>query len=155
MPNNENDTTPSKSVQTNAFSYGNTALLGLSSLNYRHTLSTSDVVQLCKHDYYTGWLDAHRALDHQKSLVLEAQAKKMDTCDPILGAQTDYLRDRSNPHNPFNAGMNAGLTFAYSALCRTHNLQHLDTRLDIRRWELSALKPARRLLGRSRVLGRC
>ncbi|KAF2821874.1 hypothetical protein CC86DRAFT_397301 [Ophiobolus disseminans] len=138
-----------KPGQTNAFSYGNIKLLDLNKFNQqRHkwsekpTLNTKDkrFALLRKHDYYAGWLDAHRALDHQKAIGLEAQAKTMDTRDPILGAKTTYLRDRSDPRNPLNAGMNAGLLFAHAALCKTHNLPEHHVRLDTRQWHLTDLK---------------
>lgn len=85
-----------------------------------------------------------RSLDHQKAISLEIQSKSTDTRDPVLNRSTRYLYDRNDPKNPFNAGMNAGLVFAHSALCKTHHLPQHDLRLDTRQWDLSNLKPCAR-----------
>jgi hypothetical protein len=99
------------------------------------------IISLRKHDYYAGWLDAMRAADHRKAIALESQVKKMDSRANVLGATTTYLRDSKDPRNPRNAGMNVGLLFAYSALCKQHKYTHADVRLDVRQWDLRTLKP--------------
>jgi hypothetical protein len=138
--------------ETNPFTYGkpNLQLTKLNPNRYSWDVpidikaKDKRVVSLRRHDYYSGWLDAVRAIDHQKALGLEAHGKKMDTRSPILGAATAYLRDRNDPRNLRNAGVNVGLLFAYSALYKQYNFAHCDERLDVREWDLDALKPVAR-----------
>jgi hypothetical protein len=135
--------------ETNPFYYGNpnTQLSELNPNRYHWPrpvpIKATDrrIKSLREHDYYAGWLDAMRAADHRKAIALESQVKKMDTRDSVLGATTTYLRDNKDPRNPRNAGINAGLLFAYSALCKQHKYTHADVRLDARQWDLTMLKP--------------
>lgn len=127
--------------KTYPFSYGNVALLDLD--KYKPvTLAPPRHIRLMRmHDYYAGWLDAMRVIDHQKAIGLEAQGRKMDTRDNVLGATTTYLRDLKDSRNPRNTGINAGLLLAYSALCSSYDMPKKDPRLDVRAWDLKDLKP--------------
>jgi hypothetical protein len=55
-----------------------------------------------------------------------------------------YSWDRNDPRNLRNAGVNVGLLFTYSALCKQYNFAHCDERLDVREWNSDALKPVAR-----------
>ncbi|KAH7064221.1 hypothetical protein BKA63DRAFT_572138 [Paraphoma chrysanthemicola] len=57
---------------------------------------------------------------------------------------SDHLEDRKNPRNATNAGFHFELLFAYSTLCKAHDLLEHDIRLDMRLWSLSDLKPLAR-----------
>tara|TARA_R110002003_G_scaffold37_5_gene2152 strand:- start:1428 stop:2747 length:1320 start_codon:yes stop_codon:yes gene_type:complete len=144
------NTPPRRPGQTNPFTYGNTKLLDLHKLNpHRHAwaLPSADISMqnkhlalLRKHDYYAGWLDAMKSLDHQKALVTALQPQKPNTRAP-LPVDMAHFQDRNDPRNPTNAGVNAGLLFAHAALCSAHNLPEHDVRLDTRQWALASLKP--------------
>jgi regulator of replication initiation timing len=129
------------------FSYGKTALLKLNKIkNCCSIIDTKDkrFDLLRRHDYYSGWLDAMRALDHKKAIKMDVKQIRCETRDLVLNESTHYLRDLNHPQNPRNAGVNVGLLFAYSALCTQYNLSHRDRRLDVRQWDLSDLKPVAR-----------
>lgn len=98
---------------------------------------------LRKHDYYAGWLDAMQAIDLEKAIdeARLGMSAHVNTIKVHASRKTIHLLDEGLPKNPLNAGLNAGLLFAWSALCATYNLPQHDVRLDDRVWQLSDLVP--------------
>jgi len=134
---------------TNSFSYGKIEPMftfNRTTMNAGTRLDPKDktVIHLRKHDYYAGWLDAMRSIDHQKSYSMVVKGLKRTTHRPNISKCIETLHDNSHPKNPKNAGINAGLMFAWSALCREHNMPQHDMRLDDRVWKLEDLVPVAR-----------
>ncbi|KAH3956276.1 hypothetical protein HBI56_067270 [Parastagonospora nodorum] len=133
---------------TYPFSYGNVSLLHLDKVRASASTTPSNdkaAALLRRHDYYTGWFHAMRSLNHRKAIVLDMEHSHHKRSPARLlssSIDTKYLQDLNNPHNPRNAGINAGLLFAYSALCKQHNLT--ESRLDTREWTLDDIKPVAR-----------
>jgi len=133
---------------TYPFSYGNVPLLHLNEISASApTISSNNkaAALLRRHDYYTGWFHAMRSLNHQKAIILDMKRTRYRISPARLLSSTintKYLQDLNHPHNPRNAGINAGLIFAYSALCKQHNFT--ESRLDTREWTLDDIKPVAR-----------
>ncbi|KAF3010733.1 hypothetical protein E8E13_006899 [Curvularia kusanoi] len=89
-----------------------------------------------KHEYYKGWFDAMVSV-HDEGTFKELIKANVDIHErPTV---LDYMYNARKPKGPFNAGLNVGLLFGWSALCNLHNLPEHDVRLDGRRWELKDL----------------
>jgi hypothetical protein len=54
---------------------------------------------------------------------------------------TAYLYDIRDHRSPLNAGLNAGVVFGWSAICRAEGLPNRDARLDDRVWVREDLVP--------------
>jgi len=91
-----------------------------------------------RHEYYRGWLDAMRSHDNEQVfwMINDGMKRKIESRPLDI---LKHMYNRTNPKHPFTIGLNAGLLFAWSALCNIRNLPQHDVRLDKRKWDLEDL----------------
>jgi hypothetical protein len=92
----------------------------------------NDIAILRRHEYYKGWYDCMK----------ETCLKSIVDLKPYLAESSPYkeILNREHVRSPLNAGLNAGVTFTFSALCQQYNVEY-NKALDDYEWTMSSLVP--------------
>lgn len=107
-------------------------------------MNDSKVLLLRRHDYYTGWYDAMRSIDRTKATSNYRSDPRLRLKVHVTDVMDGPFHPSKDGRQPYNAGLNAGLVFTWSALCKAYNMPERDVRLDGRVWELRDLEAVMR-----------